>query len=80
VSSAIQKYNASNTTTRVGKDLEDVYEHYNTASKNEKVDMLLKVIIQNRMGELNIYVSILFTNKFIPDIQQPNKDDSLADI
>jgi hypothetical protein len=80
VSSAIQKYNASNTTTRVRKDLEDVYEHYNTVSKNEKVDMVLKVIIQNRMGELNIYVSILFTNKFIPDIQQLNKDDSLADI
>ena len=54
MSTAIQKYNASNTTARVRKDLEDVFEQYNTASKNEKVDMVLKVIIQNHMGELNI--------------------------
>ena len=55
VSSAVQKYNASNTSTRVGKALEDVFKQYNkTYSETEKVDMILKVIIQNHIGELNM--------------------------
>ena len=69
VSSAIQKYNASNMHARVGEALEDTLKQleYNKASENEKVDMILNVIIQNHLGRLNICYNILFINNFIPD-------------
>jgi len=49
VSSAAQKYIASNTPDRVGEALQDVFKQYNKASENEQVDMVLNVIIQNHM-------------------------------
>ena len=35
--SAVQMYNASNTSARVGKALEEVFKQYNKASEHEKV-------------------------------------------
>ena len=67
ISSAVQKYNAANTPARVGNALEEVFKHYNKASETEKVDMVLKVIIQNHMGELNILFNILFITNSISD-------------
>ena len=67
VSSAVQKYKASNTCATIGKALEDVFKQYNKVSYSEKVDMIVKVIVQNHMGELNIYFNILFINNSIPD-------------
>ena len=60
--SAVQKYKASNTPARVSKALEDVFKQYNKASENEKVDIVLNVIIQNRMGELPVDIFSTFDN------------------
>ena len=59
VSSAAQKYLASNTPASVGQALEDFFKH-NKASDGEKTDMVFNIIIQNRMGELNICFNIFF--------------------
>jgi hypothetical protein len=67
VSSAAQKYIASDMPAGVGKTLEDVFKQYNKASEDKKVDMVLKVIIENHMGELNVWFDILFIDNFIPD-------------
>ena len=67
VSSAAQKYLASNTPASVGKALDDVFKQYNKASNNEKVAMVLKVISQNHMGELNISFDILSIDNSISD-------------
>ena len=67
VSSAAQKYIASDTPARVGKALKDVFMQYNKASEDEKLDMVLKVIIQNHMGEFNICFDILCIENSIPD-------------
>ena len=65
VSSATEKYLASNTPARVGKALQDVFKQYNKASGVEKLDMIFNIIIQNHMGELNICFNTLFINTFI---------------
>jgi hypothetical protein len=54
VSSAAQNYIASDTPARVGEALEDIFKHFNNASEDKNVDMVLKVIIENHMSELNI--------------------------
>ena len=51
--SAIQRYNASGISTRVAMALKDVFKQYYKISEQEKVDMILNVIVQNFMGELN---------------------------
>ena len=65
--SAVQMYNASNTSARVGKALEEVFKQYNKASEKEKVDMVLLVIAKNCMSEFNLCFNILFINNSIPD-------------
>ena len=60
VLSAAQKYTTSDTPARVGKALKEVFKQYNKASEDEKVDIVLKVVIQNHMGELNICFDIIF--------------------
>ena len=67
VSSALEKYNALNIHAKVATDLEEVFKQYNKASEKEKVDMVLLVITQNRMGEFNICFNILFINNSILD-------------
>ena len=67
VSSAAQKYIASDIPARVGKALKDVFKQYNKASEDGKLDMVLKVIIQNHMGELNIHFDTLSIDNSIPD-------------
>jgi len=49
VSSAAEKYIASNIPVSVAKALKDVLKQYNKASFGEKVAIVLNVIIQNRM-------------------------------
>ena len=70
VSSAAQKYLASNISAGVGQALEAIFKH-NKVSEDEKTDMVFNVIIQNRMGELNICFNILFINIFIIELQSP---------
>ena len=67
VSSAAQKYIASETPARVEKALKEVFMQYNKASEDEKLDMVLKVIIQNHIGELIICFDILSIENSIPD-------------
>jgi len=50
VSTAAKKYIASNTPISVGKALKDVLKQYNKASEEDKVAMVLNVVIQNRMA------------------------------
>ena len=68
LSSAIEKYNALNICAKVATDLEEVFKQYNKASEKEKVDMVLLVIAQNRMGEFNMCLNILFISHSIPDV------------
>ncbi|KAF8438587.1 hypothetical protein L210DRAFT_251968 [Boletus edulis BED1] len=49
VSSAAQEYKTSDIPTKVNVALKDVFTHYGTASKNEKVDMICNIITQNHM-------------------------------
>lgn len=56
----------------VQKALEDIFTQYSQASLNEKVDLVLNVITQNRMGELNI---CLESYLLIPEL---NEDNNLA--
>ena len=72
VSSAVQKYNPSNMPAIVQKALEDIFTQYSQASLNEKVDLVLNVITQNRIGELNI---CLESYLLIPEL---NEDNNLA--
>ncbi|KAF8130220.1 hypothetical protein EV363DRAFT_1167565, partial [Boletus edulis] len=44
VSSAAQEYKTSDIPTKVNIALKDVFTHYGTASKNEKVDMICNII------------------------------------
>jgi hypothetical protein len=67
VSFAAQKYIASNTPAEVGKAIEGIFKQYNKVSDDSKVDMIFKVIIENHMGEFNVWFDILFTGNFITD-------------
>jgi hypothetical protein len=69
VFSALEKYNAFNIRAKVVTALEEVFKQYTKASQKEKVDMVLLVITQNRMGigELNICFNILFIRNSILD-------------
>jgi hypothetical protein len=67
VSFAAQKYIASNTPAGVGKAIEGIFKQYNKVSDDSKVDMIFKVIIENHMGEFNVWFDILFTGNFITD-------------
>ncbi|KAF8130308.1 hypothetical protein EV363DRAFT_1219247, partial [Boletus edulis] len=49
ISSAAQEYKTSEIPTKVNVALKDVFTHYGTASKNEKVDMICNIITQNHM-------------------------------
>ncbi|KAF8127835.1 hypothetical protein EV363DRAFT_1171570 [Boletus edulis] len=47
VSSAVQEYRTSDIPTMVNIALKDVFTHYDTTSKKEKVDMICNIITQN---------------------------------
>ena len=67
VFSAFEKYNAFNIHIKVETALKKVFKQYNKASEKEKVDMVLSVINQNRMGKFDICLNILSINNSIPN-------------
>ena len=73
VSSAAQKYFASNTPARVAQALKDVFKQYHKAPEDEKINMVFNLITQNHMpvGELNICFNILFINTLISVLPSP---------
>ncbi|KAF8123940.1 hypothetical protein EV363DRAFT_1178938 [Boletus edulis] len=61
VFSAAQQYRISDIPTKVNTALKDVFIHYGTVSKEEKVDMICNIITQNHMGKLIICINIQLT-------------------
>ena len=52
--SAAQKYKASDISKKVKSALKGISDQYGKASKEEKVEMIVNVILQNRMSMLSI--------------------------
>jgi hypothetical protein len=52
--SAAQKYKASNIPKQVKSAMKGVFDQYKKATKEEKIKMLVNVILQNRMSMLSI--------------------------
>jgi len=50
VLSAIQKYKASNIPKKVKSSMKGVFNQYGKAFKEEKIEMILNVVVQNRMS------------------------------
>jgi len=47
--SAATKYKKSNLPARVKLAMQDVFRQYGNASKNEKIEMILNVVLQNQI-------------------------------
>ncbi|KAF8123897.1 hypothetical protein EV363DRAFT_1179011 [Boletus edulis] len=62
VSSAAQEYMTSDIPTKVNTALKDVFTHYGTTSKEEKVAVICNIITQNHMGKLTICINIPLIN------------------
>jgi hypothetical protein len=50
VQSAAEKYKASDIPKKVKLAMKEVFDQYSKASKEKKIDMILNVILQNRMS------------------------------
>ncbi|KAF8132795.1 hypothetical protein EV363DRAFT_1163220 [Boletus edulis] len=62
VSSAAQEYRTLDIPAQVNIALRDVFTHFGTTSKEEKVAMICNIITQNHMGKLIICINIPLIN------------------
>lgn len=67
LSSATQKYKALDSHGMIEEALEGVFEQYDSASQDQKVEMVTNIILQNHLYVLNTPSSILSINGFIPE-------------
>ncbi|KAH0826999.1 hypothetical protein J3R83DRAFT_4663 [Lanmaoa asiatica] len=70
ISSAAQKYKASDSHGRVEKALEEVFKEYGKASENQKVDMVTNVILQHHMYVLDSPFNILSVYSYAQYLHQ----------
>lgn len=67
VSSASKKYKTSHISAKVKDALDEVFQQYNKASEREQVDIILKIILQNCMGGLDMPFNTSLINICILD-------------
>ena len=67
VSCASKKYKTSDISAKVKDALDEVFQQYNKASEREQVDIILKIILQNCMGGLDMPFNTSLINICILD-------------
>ena len=59
VSTAAQKYTASNMPARVNTALKNVFKQYSKATEKEKIEMVFNVIAENCISELSTCLHVI---------------------
>jgi hypothetical protein len=54
--SAAQKYKASNISKKMKLAMKKIFDQYGKASKEEKVEIIMNVILQNQISMFSIYI------------------------